>query len=124
MSFRVIIVSTISKQGIFKVNDILNIQNSNESDNINAQSASLRKLLAAESTAAETNAASSLEWSPAMDQIYQILKYFFKISFKFCPPLPLPRLLALHLTRAQHCRIWQGTVTRMCVNLRKKQIVC
>ena len=40
---------------------------------INAQSASVRSLLAAESTAAETNAASSFERSPAIDQIYQIL---------------------------------------------------
>ena len=40
--------------------------------NINAQSASLRSLLAAESTAAVKNAASSFEHLPAMDQIYQI----------------------------------------------------
>ena len=39
---------------------------------INAQSASLRCLLASESKAAETNAASSFERSPAMDQSYQI----------------------------------------------------
>ena len=39
---------------------------------MNAQSANLRSLLAAESTAAETNASSSFEHSPAMDQIYQI----------------------------------------------------
>ena len=47
---------------------------------INAQSASLCSLLAAESTAAETNAASSFDRSPAMDQIYQISIFF--ISFK------------------------------------------
>ena len=39
---------------------------------MNAQSASLRSLLAAETTAAETNAASSFERLPARDQIYQI----------------------------------------------------
>ena len=39
---------------------------------MNAQGASLRSLLAAECTAAETNAASSFERSPAMDQIYKI----------------------------------------------------
>ena len=48
---------------------------------INVQSASLCSTLAAESTAAETNAASSFDRSPAMDQIYQIPNYFF-ISFK------------------------------------------
>ena len=69
---------------------------------MNAQSASLRSLLAAESTVAETNAASSFERSPAMNQIYKILTYFFEILFKFCPTLLLPPP-PLHLPRAQLC---------------------
>ena len=44
---------------------------------INAQSASLCNMLAADSSTAETNAASSFDRSPAMDQIYQIPNYFF-----------------------------------------------
>ena len=70
----------------------------------NAQSASLRSLWAAESTAAETNAASSFERPPAMDQIYQILNLFSKFR--------------------SNCWIWRGTVTRMCVNSRKKNRLC
>ena len=51
---------------------------------INAQSASLCSMLAAESTAAETNAASSFDRSPAMDQIYQIpifLNFIHTVDF-------------------------------------------
>ena len=42
-------------------------------------------------------------------------------SLSSLPPLSPP---PLHLPRAQLGRIWQGTVTRMCVNFREKNRMC
>ena len=67
-------------------------------------------MLAAESTAAETNAASSFERSPARDQIYQILNLFYFISFKLS-----------NLTWHSHqnvCKFLEKN--RMCVNYRNQ----